>query len=364
MRKLLKHPVISNLSAIIIGISVAIAFGEIIVRLVIPEEKFWPLKSNVYQARESEEGYTFRSTLDTVAFNGNFRTNSMGFLGPEWARVAPPQTCRIAIIGDSHAAGFGVEYSETFGEQLVQALNQSHPTMQYQALNFGVHGYNSLQQLAVTRRYVHQYAPDLVILNVTSNDHVAQFYVDDDGWLYSEIPTESKPTSFWGQLFHAGKINRLTWRDRNSRLWVFLRMELIRYRQSGQATQDVRQSTVGNSESWLPSAPAAEPKAYLRESVYDPVMAIVDEFQDSGTPLILNSFNSRRDYQQMLETIALKRNLPRLEFLGQLPGVHSWEEVQKEYGLGWDDHLNAEAHSHWSAALFTMIENCQISPRQ
>ena len=51
------------------------------------------------------------------------------------------------------------------GEQLTTLLNQtSTGQQQYEVLNFGVNGYNSVQELGVLRHYALSYQPDVIVV--------------------------------------------------------------------------------------------------------------------------------------------------------------------------------------------------------
>src|SRR5262249_13517688 len=111
------------------------------------------------------------------------QTNRYGFRGPDWTTEKDPAIFRIALVGDSHAFGFGVSFEQTVGERLASLLAVK-TGRRVEVLNFGVSGYNSQQELAVFRSDVLAFAPGLVILLPCNNDHEPALRVDSAGYLH------------------------------------------------------------------------------------------------------------------------------------------------------------------------------------
>lgn len=99
--------------------------------------------------------------------------NSKGFRDVEHSVNKPTDTFRIALLGDSYVEADQVPFEDTLGVRLESEL-QSRPEFQRQkveALNFGVSGYGTAQELLTLRNCVWQYQPDLVLLAITpAND--------------------------------------------------------------------------------------------------------------------------------------------------------------------------------------------------
>ncbi len=84
-------------------------------------------------------------------------------------RPSPPQEKptdlkRIIAMGDSCTYGAGVEAAETYTMQLETILNENNGDNRFEALNAGVHGYNSRQVYLYLREYMLSFQPDLVIV--------------------------------------------------------------------------------------------------------------------------------------------------------------------------------------------------------
>ena len=82
--------------------------SELMVRWLVPKETFWPI-SNIYQAVDTPKvGYTYKPNFEGTALGVDLKTNRLGFRGPDWSLEKSDDTVRIALIGDSHAFGYGI----------------------------------------------------------------------------------------------------------------------------------------------------------------------------------------------------------------------------------------------------------------
>lgn len=102
-----------------------------------------------------------------------FRINSAGFRDREHCLEKPPDTFRVAVLGDSYAEALQVDQQETFWAVLERELQQRDfaPGRAVEILNFGVSGFGTAQELEMLRQHAWAYAPDLILLAVcTGND--------------------------------------------------------------------------------------------------------------------------------------------------------------------------------------------------
>jgi lysophospholipase L1-like esterase len=102
------------------------------------------------------------------------RINSAGQRDREHSKVKAANTIRIAVIGDSYAEAFQVPVEQAFWSVMEEALNTSGYARgkQIEVLNFGVSGYGTASELLTLRERVWDYAPDIVLLAVTTNNDV------------------------------------------------------------------------------------------------------------------------------------------------------------------------------------------------
>lgn len=100
------------------------------------------------------------------------RINSAGQRDREHTKSKPPGTIRIAVLGDSYAEAFQVPVEEAFWTVMGDTLRTNAPDKQVEVLNFGVSGYGTAAELITLRERVWDYAPDIVLLTVTTNNDV------------------------------------------------------------------------------------------------------------------------------------------------------------------------------------------------
>jgi hypothetical protein len=173
--------------ALLVGaIATALVACELIVRCLPPYATWW--LADVYRSSDVPDvQYTLQPGFDGFAFGAPVHVNTLGFRGPEWSEARTRDVVRIAVIGDSHAFGFGLPLAATMGERAARALTRRlEPPVE--VLNFGINGYNSTQELAVLRSIALAFRPDVVVLVPTSNDHEPAVYADADGFLSASPP--------------------------------------------------------------------------------------------------------------------------------------------------------------------------------
>jgi hypothetical protein len=94
------------------------------------------------------------------------RINGDGLRDREHSKAKPPDTVRIAILGDSFAFAAAVPTEATFWAHLERELNACHAfgQKQVEVINFGVTGYGTAQELLTLRHRAWDYSPDMVLL--------------------------------------------------------------------------------------------------------------------------------------------------------------------------------------------------------
>ena len=96
------------------------------------------------------------------------RINSDGFRGPDYPKAKPPGVVRVAVIGDSYAEAIQVDENKTFtavtGRELADCPLLKGKRVE--AMNFGVDGYGTAQELITLQRKVWAYSPDIVVLAI------------------------------------------------------------------------------------------------------------------------------------------------------------------------------------------------------
>lgn len=97
-------------------------------------------------------------------------TNSFGMANPEYGYEKPPQTRRIALLGDSISLG---PYGQDYVAKLEERLNRDHVLpdgQKIQLLNFSVPGYILVQKLDVAVEKAAKFHVDAYILQLSSQE--------------------------------------------------------------------------------------------------------------------------------------------------------------------------------------------------
>jgi hypothetical protein len=103
------------------------------------------------------------------------RINSEGLRDREHAKQKPANTLRIALLGDSYSEALQVSLEDTFWmilEQRLQGCDAFTGGKRIELINFGVSGYGTAQELLTLRERVWDYAPDIVLLAMTTNNDI------------------------------------------------------------------------------------------------------------------------------------------------------------------------------------------------
>ena len=96
------------------------------------------------------------------------RVNSEGLRDREHAKAKPPNTLRVAVLGDSFTEAIHVPVEQTFWSKLERKLGNCEAVKgrkNVEVINFGVQGYGTAQQLIMLRKKVWDYNPDIVVLS-------------------------------------------------------------------------------------------------------------------------------------------------------------------------------------------------------
>jgi len=124
--------------------------------------------------------YDLKPNLDLVFQSVQVTTNSCGMRGPERSIPKPPNTIRIALLGDSFAFGWGVAQDKIFAQRLEDNLNRmSGGDPAFEVLNFAVPGYSTFQEVAKFEETGLDFNPDIVLVFFVQNDFGLPFYVRD-----------------------------------------------------------------------------------------------------------------------------------------------------------------------------------------
>ncbi len=150
-----------------------LAFGAVLGALVLVEagvlvaNHFFPY----YYCYDADRGWGLRPGAsgwwrrEGVAY---VKINSRGLRDREHSKAKPPGAFRVAVLGDSYTQAIQVPVEQTFSSVMERRL-RGCPALkgrEPEAINFGVDGYGTAQELITLRRDVWSYHPDAVVLAV------------------------------------------------------------------------------------------------------------------------------------------------------------------------------------------------------
>jgi hypothetical protein len=159
MRKLL-----SAIALILFGIVLALAVLDVGVRIAnrrfpyfycYDAARGWALNPGAH-GEYMREGHAY------------LRINHDGFRGPDYPRAKPADVIRVAVLGDSYVEAMQVAEDQTFTSVLGHSLTAGSALRgkRVEALNFGIDGYGTAQELLTLRDRVWAYLPDVVVLAI------------------------------------------------------------------------------------------------------------------------------------------------------------------------------------------------------
>ncbi len=347
------------LIAAMLGLVLSVVAGELLVRLFVQKEKFWPIVDIYQPVTTPGVVYTMKPGYDGVVFGVDLHVNRFGFRGPEWEPQKPAGVVRIALLGDSHAFGYGLPFEETVGEVSARLLNAGGDR-HYEVLNFAVSGYNSRQEYAVWRAFVQRFQPDLVVVLATDNDDEHGYASDPKGYLYlpSEVGEDSGDSRSRGWV--DGLKGQLHSAFVQSHLYIFVKRSIMELQRRPESESN---TSVTVSAGEAPAGAHAGPSEdglvspALVDSVMQPLRQLTEEARAQEIPVIIAALNSpRSDFERLFHRLSQEEDIPLLDLRALFPDVQDLDAMRAKYDLGWDTHFNSVVHDRWARGLVPMIE--------
>jgi hypothetical protein len=186
-------------------------------------EFYSPDQTRGYALRPGVEGW-FRKEGEAY-----IRINSDGLRDREHSTTKPPNTIRIAVLGDSYPEALSVSAEESFCFVMEKRLQECNAFAgkTVEVLNFGVSGYGTAQELLTLREEVWKYSPDVVMLAMTTANDVVDnsrllkqtnkipYFVYKDNQLTLDDSFKTSRSFFWRQSA-VGSLGR--WFEDHSRV--------------------------------------------------------------------------------------------------------------------------------------------------
>ncbi len=162
-----------SLLLLVLTMAAAAAIGEAACRIA--ESMLmglrWDWRESCVPAEQQALVYSLAPGLEIEVAGVPFRTNKAGFRDRPFPEQLSPKELRVAVVGDSLTAGFGVAVEQAFPRLLeTSAAGLARPGKSPRLLNLGVPGYNLEQQAALVELSIDRYRPRLVLLCLFVND--------------------------------------------------------------------------------------------------------------------------------------------------------------------------------------------------
>jgi lysophospholipase L1-like esterase len=160
--------------AVCLGLAAALVCGEVVMRFAGAPEVA-PVRRGRFQL--SADPRLLFEPVPHLKYHGDptefyeyeGESNSLGYRDREHEVAKPPGTYRIAVLGDSIAAGYRIARTEdAFPVRLETLLRAAG--LPVEVLSFAVTGYNTEQEVETLRVRALQFAPDLVLVAYCHND--------------------------------------------------------------------------------------------------------------------------------------------------------------------------------------------------
>lgn len=274
-------------------------------------------------------GYELYRDMDVIFKGKRFTTDSHGLRGPERTLRKPSGSFRIAVLGDSVAMGWRVGQDETYAAVLEKDLNARSAGRRVEVLDFGVNGYNVVQEFITLRDKALAFAPDLVVWGYVGND------------------LEPQP-------------------NKRGRLWLRTPSYAV-----GFAVLRL-QNLLGGTEpgltyDWRPDPGGAAPEDFAaafeaimrlcRERGIPVLMALDSRYVNPLAPHGVLAARARALGAQTIDLFKLYRRLPESVSISEavtVPDEHNRLYVF-ERGLGKDNHPNARWHARTAGVILAKI---------
>jgi hypothetical protein len=159
---------------------IVVAIGAV-VGLLVAEVAFrvagigWPVINGYL--RDEQVGNVLRPNAEfewTKEGHAFVKINSRGLRDDEHQIPKPDGTWRFAVLGDSMAEALQVDPEDTFWSEMERGLGDCPALvgMEVEAVNFGVSGHGTAQELITLRTRVWDYEPDMVVLAITNANDI------------------------------------------------------------------------------------------------------------------------------------------------------------------------------------------------
>jgi lysophospholipase L1-like esterase len=345
--------IIVNICLLIISLAVTLLLAEFVIR-ALGIQKIVRLNPDIYKISENPIiSYELRPNYKGETYGVAVQTNSAGMLGREYSRQKPPDTIRIALVGDSVVFGIGVGMEDNTASSLERVLNQTSSAKKYEVLNFGVPSYNTEQEREVVKSKVLGFEPDLILLVFVSNDLDPTLRLNERNYFTTDDELQA------GQLPRAETYDNTPgikkWLDRNSCLYRFLR---VRYDNLARLV-GIRPPLVDEPDPRYAGA-TEESKQLWAKGQYN--LLEIKRLADSiGAQFVIIEWQHNQALQgeatRILRQFCQQNEIPFLDLAPILidrPGGYA------QLSLGWDSHPSKRGHEIIAGTIAEFLQDNKL----
>jgi hypothetical protein len=166
------HKLLKNILFTVIILIVFVAAGELILRLATGP----PMSEHgqpIAQRQEGQIEYALIPNIDREFAGARVVTNSLGLRDYRPPHKSDGKT-QIIVLGDSFTFGYGVPLEESYPNLLEQRLNQAGPGDQYEVINAGVPGYDTVDEAELLEKILPSYSPRWVVVGLHPGDLISR----------------------------------------------------------------------------------------------------------------------------------------------------------------------------------------------
>jgi lysophospholipase L1-like esterase len=157
----------------------------------------------------------------------HFDANGLREMGMTVAK--PPNTVRVALLGDSLTEGLQVNYEDSFGNLIQKELGEKLQGKPVQVINFACSGYSTTQELLLLEKQVLSFKPDMVLVCYNHRDMIENWSTADQvvtnvrpsavhlpgGWLF----LDNLNVKLWFKSPRGRFLTSIAWLREHSRIW-------------------------------------------------------------------------------------------------------------------------------------------------
>ena len=172
-----KKNLLINLILLFSSICLTLVSLEIVFRIVdIDPNNIYETRTNCgsrfIKSKSKLLGWEYKPNCTMYGHGYQLKLNSDGFIGKEYSQIMDNDTFRIIVLGDSFTTGMFLDWDAAYPSVMEEKLNEEYDDVNYEVLNFGVEGYNTVRELELLTSKAYKYQPDLVIVGFFLNDAV------------------------------------------------------------------------------------------------------------------------------------------------------------------------------------------------